>query len=286
MKKGCLIFAHNNRQIDYSLLAIISGGLAKKYLQVPVSLVTDSSTVEWMEEYGSLPKAKEIFEHIIIAERPSTTNTRKLSDGVESSTVPFINSNRYSAWELTPYDRTLLLDSDFLVFSKSLSEYWEVDKSLLIGHSMNDIRGDRVGELDKNVSETGVHMYWATTVMFTKNSETKLFFDLVEHIKANYKYYSDLYRFNPLQFRNDIAFSVAKHILDGYKNTDTLCLPPITTIIDRDILCDVDQTKLTFLVNDTVNHEKYIAISTKDRDVHVMNKQSIIRNSEKLLELI
>ena len=33
MKKGCLIFAHNNRQIDYSLLALISGGLAKKNLK-------------------------------------------------------------------------------------------------------------------------------------------------------------------------------------------------------------------------------------------------------------
>jgi hypothetical protein len=286
MKKGCLIFAHNNRQIDYGLLALISGGLAKKNLRVPISLVTDKSTVDWMHEFGSLSKAKEIFENIIIVERPVTNNTRKLSDGTESSTVPFINSNRYSVWELTPYDRTLLLDSDFLMFTDNLGQYWNSTESLLIGHSMNDLRGDRVGELDKNISETGVHMYWATTVMFTKNSETKLFFDLVEHIKVNYKYYSDLYRFNPLQYRNDIAFSVAKHILDGYENTNSICLPPINTVIDKDILCDVDNTKLTFLISDPVIQEKFIAISTKDRDVHIMNKQSIIRNSKKLLELI
>jgi hypothetical protein len=48
MKNGCLIFAHNNRQIDYSLLALISGGLAKKNLKVPISLVTDKSTVDWL----------------------------------------------------------------------------------------------------------------------------------------------------------------------------------------------------------------------------------------------
>jgi hypothetical protein len=286
MTNGCLIFAHNNRQVDYSLLAIIAGGLAKKNLGVPVSLVTDTSTVDWMTEYGSLPKAKEVFDNIIIAERPVTNNMRKLNDGTESSTIPFINANRYSAWELSPYERTLLIDSDFLIFSNDLNQYWNSTESLLIGHSMNDLRGDRVGELDKNISETGVHMYWATTVMFTKNSETKLFFDLVEHIKVNYKYYSDLYRFNPLQYRNDIAFSVAKHILDGYENTNSICLPPINTVIDKDILCDVDNTKLTFLINDPVVQEKFIAISTKDRDVHIMNKQSIIRNSKKLLELI
>ena len=286
MNKGCLIFAHNNRQIDYSLLAIISGGLAKKNLGVPVSLVTDQSTVDWMFEFGTLPKAKEIFEKIIIAERPVTNNTRRLSDGFETTTVPFINANRYSAWELTPYDRTLLLDSDFLIFSNELGQYWDVDTSMLIAHSMNDLRGDRVGVLDKNVSETGVHMYWATTVMFTKNAETKMFFDLVEHIKLNYKFYSDVYRFNPQQFRNDIAFSVAKHILDGYENFDSQCLPSLNTVIDKDILCDVNGSKLTFLVNDLHSQEKYLAISIKDRDIHIMNKQSIIRNSKQLLELI
>lgn len=286
MNKGCLIFAHNNRQIDYSLLAIISGGLAKKNLGVPVSLVTDQSTVDWMDEFGTLPKAKEIFEKIIIAERPVTNNTRRLSDGVETATVPFINANRYSAWELTPYDRTLLLDSDFLIFSNELGQYWDVDTSMLIAHSMNDLKGDRVGVLDKNVSETGVHMYWATTVMFTKNAETKMFFDLVEHIKLNYKFYSDVYRFNPQQFRNDIAFSVAKHILDGYENFDSRCLPSLNTVIDKDILCDVNGSKLTFLVNDSHSQEKYLAISIKDRDIHIMNKQSIIRNSKQLLELI
>jgi hypothetical protein len=41
MKKGALIFAHNSRDIDYALMAIISGGLVKKNLKVPVSLATD-----------------------------------------------------------------------------------------------------------------------------------------------------------------------------------------------------------------------------------------------------
>lgn len=286
MNKGVLIFAHNNRQVDYSLLSIISGGLAKKHLKVPVSLVTDSSTIEWMSEFGSLPKAKEIFENIIITERPITNNTRKLNDGNESSTVPFINANRNSAWDLTPYERTLLIDSDFLIFSDVLNQYWDVEENLLIGHSMNDLRGDRAGYLDKYVAPTGIHMYWATTVMFTKNQETKLFFDLVDYVKNNYRYYSDLYRFNPLQFRNDIAFSVAKHILDGYENTNSLSLPAINTVIDKDILCEIEENKLTFLINDPVVENKFIPVSTKNRDIHVMNKQSIIRNSKKLLEML
>ena len=30
MTKGILIYAHNNRTVDYALMAVISGGLAKK----------------------------------------------------------------------------------------------------------------------------------------------------------------------------------------------------------------------------------------------------------------
>ena len=36
MTRGVLIFAHNNRDVDYALMSIVSGQLAAKYLQVPV----------------------------------------------------------------------------------------------------------------------------------------------------------------------------------------------------------------------------------------------------------
>ena len=50
MKRGVVIFAHNNRDTDYALMAVIAGGLAKKHLNLPVSLITDKTTVSWMKE--------------------------------------------------------------------------------------------------------------------------------------------------------------------------------------------------------------------------------------------
>ena len=76
MKQGIVIYAHNNRSVDYALMALISGGLAKKQLNVPVSLITDPSTVDWMRESNILDKATSVFEQIIIVERPVTDNTR------------------------------------------------------------------------------------------------------------------------------------------------------------------------------------------------------------------
>jgi len=288
MTKGILIFAHNNPQIDYGLMAIISGGLAKKNLNVPVSLVTDKWTIAWLKESNMYSRAEIIFDKIIEVEKPATTNYRKLHDGVDSQgqTVPFINSNRYSAWELTPYDRTLLIDSDFLIFSNSLSEYWDLEEDVLIGESINDIYGnERLGYHDVYVSDVGVKLYWATTVMFTKNKTSKLFFDTVSLIKENYQTYADIFRFDSRQFRNDIAFSIAKHILEGFETSYFKNLPPVLTLLDKDILYDVADNRLALLVSDKLNNGFYAA-AISGIDIHIMNKQSIIRNTEKLLELI
>ena len=230
MTKGILIFAHNNPQIDYGLMAIISAGLAKKNLKVPVSLVTDKWTIAWLKESNMYSKAESIFDKIIEVDKPVTKNYRKLHDGFNSQTVPFENSNRFSVWDLSPYDKTLMIDSDYLIFSTVLNEYWDIEAPVMMSHSMNDITGERAGILDNRVSETGIHMFWATTVMFDKSLESQFFFKLVDFIKDNYRYYADLFRFNPKQFRNDIAFSIAKHIMNGFETEFVYTLPPIFTI--------------------------------------------------------
>jgi len=286
MTNGVLLFAHNSADVDYATMAIISGGLAKKNLKVPVSLVTDPGTLNWLDESGMLSTATSVFDKIIEVERPHTTNTRTLHDGFFGKVVPFVNSNRYNAWDLTPYDRTLIIDSDFLIFSNRLNEYWDVDASVLISSALNDITGTRAQILDQKVSETGISLFWATTVMFTKNEESKFFFQLVNFIKDNYSYYADLFRFNSKQYRNDIAFSVAKHIMNGFETESIYTLPPVFTVFDRDILEKVNGDRLTFLVDQTGNCGDFWAASTQGVDVHIINKQSIIRHKDALLELI
>lgn len=286
MKKGILIYAHNNRAVDYALMSIIAGGLAKKNLNVPVSLVTDQFTIDWMKKSQIYDRATDVFEHIITVEKPNTNNSRRLYDGVDNNVIPFVNSNRCSAWDITPYDRTLLIDSDFLIFSNRLSEYWEVDSDILIGESNNDIYDtQRLGYNDIYISEVGIKLRWATTVMFTKNGNTKVFFDLVNDIRKNYQYFADTYRFDSKQYRNDIAFSLARHILDGFEESKQGLLPPVLTLLDRDILYNVESNKLTVLVSPRLDSNFCVA-SIADVDVHIMNKQSIVRNKDKLLELL
>ena len=285
MKKGILIFAHNSRDVDYALMSLVSAKFAKANLQVPVSLVVDKFTVEWMQTSNIYNLSQEIFDQIIEIEKPVTQNTRVLNDGYTSKTVPFVNSNRASVWDLTPYDRTLLIDSDFLVMSNRLNEYWDVDSNVMLSPAMQDVRGDRKGILDSWVSETGIPLYWATTVMFTKNNESKIFFDLVDVIRTNYNYFADLFRFNPKQYRNDISFSRAKHMLNGFENRGE-DLPPILTLLDKDLIHSIDKNQLRVYLNDSMSEDHVVIASIKDSDVHVMNKQSIIRNAKEFLEVL
>lgn len=286
MKNGILIYAHNNRSIDYALMSIISGGLAKKHLGVPVSLVTDPSTVEWIRESNLLEKATAVFENIIIVDRPNTDNQRRLHDGEKNEIVPFLNSNRFSAYELSPYDRTLLIDSDYLIFSNKLNEYWNVAEDVMIGESINDVYSTpRLGYHDRYISDVGVKLYWATTVMFTKNQTAKTFFDTVNLVKDNYQHFADIFRFDSRQFRNDIAFSVAKHILDGFENNKSVSLPPVLTMLDTDILYEIKNNKIQLLISPRLD-SNYCAASLSGVDIHVMNKQSLIRNKETLLGMI
>jgi hypothetical protein len=286
MNNGVILFAHNSKEVDYSLLALIAGGLAKKNLDLPVSLITDISTITWMKESKIHSIAETIFDQIIETQKPRESNHRILRDGNQGKTVPFINQNRSSAWHLSPYDKTLLIDTDYLIFDDIFKNYWNMDHPFMISESIKLING-RPGISDKWISDTASKLYWATTIMFDKSDESKIYFDMVDHIRENYRYYSDIYQYRSEIYRNDISFSISKHLCEGFNENLENSLPPVLSVIDKDELIDVKSDgRLIFLLNDDLSIEKSFLVSTKDQNVHVMNKQSIVRNKDKLLELL
>lgn len=285
MNKGIVIIAHNNRHFDYAKMSIISGGLAKKYLKVPVTLITDQSTVDWMKESNIFNTASDVFENIILVERPEVYNFRKVSDGNNFLKVPFINSNRYSVYELTPYENTLVIDSDFLIFSDTLNNYWDVSDDVLLADKINDVDEARIDILDRWISDTGLNLRWATTVMFKKNENSKVFFNLVKNIQENYNLYSDLYRFPNDLYRNDIAFTIAQHILNGF-NENKHNLPSILTFDNNDLIYKIEDTKIHLLVKSRSESDPYHYTTVKNTDIHLMNKQSILDNFESFKNLL
>ena len=70
-----------------------------QYLNIPVSLVTDATINE------------QVFDQVIIVDKPATKKYKYWQD--TDTTTKWYNSGRSGALDLTPYDRTLLVDIDY-----------------------------------------------------------------------------------------------------------------------------------------------------------------------------
>jgi hypothetical protein len=282
MNTGVIILANNSSKVNYLKLATISASCAKKNLKVPVSLITDNQTLDRITR-----KEKEylnrLFDKIILEDLPPTDNLRRLNfDGV-SETIDFLNSHRFRSFELSPYDRTLLIDSDFLIFSNNFTRYWDVDQSVMISPYMVNLDKDKGPIADTMVSPQSIPLYWATTVMFTKNEEAESFFNLVDHVRQNYQFYSQLYQFSVNQYRNDISFSIAYHIMRGFNSTPDYFLPPLMTFSQFDQFQEIQDNAVKIYVFNQLTNSHDRIVSLKNTDIHFMNKMHLIYKSESFL---
>ena len=89
--------------------------------------------------------------------------------------------------------------------------------------------------------------------------------------------YSLVYDVGTQTFRNDHAFSIALHILNGRSSAKYAKDFPgkLFYTLDRDIFVEMEAGRNTFLVEKQQSAGNYNAISTKGLDVHVMNKFSL-----------
>jgi hypothetical protein len=262
--KGALLFAHNTATIDYLKIAKFSASLIKKYLKIPVSLITDSKTLITARE------GMEVFDTLIVVEEPTDLNVRHIN-GVQHQ---FLNSTRARAWKLTPYDRTLLMDSDLLIYSDRLRPYLDSNDDFLICEKMTDLTGDYLSHNDIRVSDKTLDLRWATTVIFNKNEITKKIFETVDYIHREYRYFADCYQFDANMFRNDYAFSISNHIINGF-TPDTNYLPPLMMTNQQDKILDISEKYIT--INATIK-QKQALITLEGVDVHVMDKLDLINN--------
>jgi len=272
MKQGALIFAHNSETLNYLKMSLVSARLVKKNLNVPVCIVTDQYSLDQTQIDLS-----QHVDHVVLIPKPAVDNYRNLNNTRHA----FINGSRHSAWSLTPFDRTLLIDSDLLIMSDAYSQYWDSEDFLMCG-SMTDLIGNKLSQEEMRVSDHTIRLRWATAVMFTKNEYTKKIFDTVEFVKREYRYFSDLYEFDSRNFRNDIAFSIAAHITNGFKEAD-IFLPSPLFFTDVDNIIDVVDDQLLILAT---NGSKNIILPLNGIDIHFLNKKNILENYDKLMELV
>jgi alpha-N-acetylglucosamine transferase len=273
---GAVIFAQNNSSIDYVKLAIFAAKQIKTFLNIPVSIITDSA--DWMLK--TYPKQSTIFDQIIKIENTSTSNQKRFNDGTLSSKfLEWKNLSRNSVYELTPYDRTLVIDSDYIINSSLLSGALFSDHAFQIYQDSVSLSSWRTNTEFKRINQYSIPFYWATTFIFEKTLEVKSFFSIVEYIKSNWQYFRTLYSIEVPTFRNDFAFSIAIHLMNT-KTSGMFAeeLPgKMLYISDRDLLISITDKKMKFLIEKENHLGEYTAVSMRDTDIHIMNKLSLSR---------
>lgn len=274
MNKGAILFAHNNSQIDYVKLAVSSAKRIINFLDVPVSLITDSESVKTCAEL-------EIFDKVIFTDTVENSNTKYFNDGIDKSVnLSWNNLTRSDCFNLTPYDETLVLDVDFVLNSSTLKHCWDQKNDFLIYKKSFDFATWRNNKEFKYISDYSIEFYWATVFFFRKTESTASFFRLVDHIKENWSYYKVLYQLHSTNFRNDYAFSIAIHMMNGFKQGNFAGELPgkMFYTLDTDILLKKKDTKYQFLLQNPVASGGYLPALISNVDLHIMNKYSLLRN--------
>lgn len=275
MSRGILLFAVNNDNVDYVLQACFVAKRAKQFLNIPVTLVT-TDRAHFNSKYK---KYRNLFDKIIDLENRSILplNYKRYYDGATSYKVlKFRNSHRHMAYDLSPYDETIVIDTDYVINSKKLLKAFEDKNDLLIYKDATDISGWRHDYEFDYINDTGIEFYWATCFFFRKGKYAQLFFDTLRHVVRNWEHYSLIYDVGTTTFRNDHAFSIALHILNSTTGKYAKQFPgKLYYTLDRDIFVEMQAGENMFLVEQQGATGHYNAITTKGLDMHVMNKFSL-----------
>jgi hypothetical protein len=291
MSRGFLIFAHNNEQLDYGLIAMINALMIKSNLvENKVALATDEGTATWLrQQYGEM--FSHAFDHVIVLawDDVHSENTRRFNDTPYTHHVlPWRNSGRVSAYDISPFDETILIDADYLVQDRTLDLVWETQEDLAMNRVATSLEHKPPHVAERFLNPFTIPLYWATCLFFRKGHLSSDFFTLVRNARANYALNRVLYGFPGGVYRNDYAFSIAAHLIGGQIGNGIAHLPAQTllTSFDRDDIHDVPaRNEIIFLVNDVENEWRFRVSRVSGINVHVMNKFAIVRHAKKFLDL-
>jgi hypothetical protein len=271
---GAVIIAQNNSSLDYIKFANFAAQRVKQFLDIPVSIITDNT------EYLLNHYKDHCFDQVIELPFVKHQQERYYNDGALSKRkLSWKNGSRNNVYNLTPYDRTLVIDSDYIINSSSLNCALHNDHSFQLFRRTFDLAESRAtSEYDK-VSAYSVPLYWATVFIFNKDPINEAFFNLVEYIRLNWIYFRTLYNLSTETFRNDHAFSIAIHIMNGKTNGEFAVEFPRAMYFcsDKDLLIDIKDDQMRFLVQKKDHIGEYILTKTSGLDVHVLNKFSLDR---------
>lgn len=261
MTRGAILFAYNSAKYDYYKMAEATAKRINHFLDLPVTVITDEESLESSTGY--------IFDKTVIAE-PDKNNIRDW--GV------WINKGRYQAYELTPYDETILIDTDYMVNSNRLLKTFDTCIDFCCHDTTSFLMyPDAPQEI---LSAYSYKTLWATVVTFRKTTRTKQIFECLEMVQTNYDHYANIHSFVGGVYRNDYALTLALRIANGHITLPGDIIPWNLVHVGKktSVYKNTDKefnTEYTVMFDNWRRgkiRKEYVII--KDMDFHVMNKDN------------
>lgn len=248
--KGVLLFAFNNDKVDYVKMANITAKRVNHFLNLPVTLVTDAPT-----------KLK--FDNVIYLESDNTNAKHN---------VIWKNKGRYNAYDLTPYDETLVLDVDYLINSDKLNTVFSFYDDFCIHNKSSFLMYPNSSQ--EQLSPTSFNTIWATVFFFKKHSIcVRHFFECVKMVQENYQHYVNLHNIWSSTYRNDHAFAITNRIINGHIENKQNYIPwNLLHVGERTKVEKINYTEFKVILS----QEKSEYIIVKNIDFHMLDKQNFM----------
>ncbi len=289
---GVVMFCYNNDQLDYTKFAIIAARHVKRNMPgIPVSLITDDGTKGWMYESQDEKLIEDAFDSFVIANIEYESNPRRHHDSPwHEFNAQFTNTNKHDVINLTPYKRTLLIDTDYLICNDYLKYLFTSDIPIGLHRYAQYIGNEIPYRNEITLNDAGINHWWSTVVYFDQSDESKLFFNIWNHVKDNWEYYSLLYQFPKALFRTDFCVSIACHMMSGLNNDETFIHDfgsvGLLNMDQKDDLVAVNKLNdYVFLKHNRKEQWKNILCRYENTNLHLMNKRAMDRNYQELLKV-
>ena len=204
MTTGALIFAFDNEKTDYVSLAAWSAKRILRHLNIPTAIITNVAASD-----SRLAGVDQI-----VYAAATAGGTRHFAD--YQHTVTWYNAGRSDAYQLTPWDQTLVLDADYVVCSSELKKVINSDQDFMCHSRAWDMSNVATFNDLNCFGHNRMPMWWATVMMFRKSNTTQYIFDCMNMVRDNWGHYRNLYHISGSNYRNDYALSIALGILSGH----------------------------------------------------------------------
>lgn len=245
MTAGVLLFCFDTEHTRYHKILERCVRLVKKNVSGEITVVTNFSTYQKMSPMGCVN-----YKFM----EPEIGNKK---NGQEWNNV-----DRHMAYELSPYDTTLVIDIDYFCFSDNLKQLFRTDYDFLVPDTAYDLTGRSTFDLRK---WSMIPMVWATVLFFKKNQKVKRIFDTVKYIKRHYPYFRDMYRIYDRSLRNDYLFAMALQQINGFVGYEKMPFSLPTLPPDCEVIKIMDEG-IAWKYKDQISY-------IENQDVHVLNKE-------------